>query len=192
MGEPKLLMSVGKSTVIERLLLVLHDAGVDQTVVVCRKDDFALRDLLSRMSVTYGRVKIVIPDVDPPDMRCSVQYALDEITSSMRPAESDAWMLIPADHPVLTCETVVQLIAEWKTSRAQIVVPVHNGERGHPTFFGWNTVRQVVAIAQDRGLNELLKDERNTIHEVDVNDPTVLFDLDTPEDYQRMIDQFGD
>ena len=132
-----------------------------------------------------------MPDVDPPDMRNSVQYALDEIRSSMQPADEDAWMLIPADHPVLTVETVSKLIAAWRSTSAQIVVPIHQAKRGHPTLFGWQLVQRIASIPSDRGLNELLKNEQNQIHEVEVDDPTVLFDLDTPEDYQRMIDEFS-
>lgn len=182
MGEPKLLMQVGESTVIERLLMVLQAAGVNQTVVVCRKTDHAIQHLLK-----HTDAKIVMPNVDPSDMRQSVQYALDHIRVDLSPANSDGWMLIPADHPVLTVATVSRLIAEWKTSAAPIVVPVHQTKRGHPTLFGWQLVQQIPLIPADRGLNQLLKDERNTIHEVDVDDPTVLFDLDTPEDYQRML-----
>jgi molybdenum cofactor cytidylyltransferase len=186
MGQPKLLMPVGTKTVIEQLLAVLGKAGVDQAVVVCRRGDRKLQAVVEKCGAT-----IVLPQKDPPDMRTSAAHALDWIRSTMSPDDSDGWMLIPADHPVLTAATVSQLIQAWKESAAEIVVPVYAGRRGHPTAFGWSTADQVASIPSHQGLNQLLRAAGNAILEVEVNDPTVLFDLDTPQDYERMIDLWG-
>ena len=186
MGQPKLLMPVGSKTVIERLLAVLTDAGVEDVVVVCRREDSELHATVKKCEAT-----VVQPDTDPPDMRTSVAHALDWIRSTIKPEESDGWMLIPADHPVLTTTTVSQLIQAWKESSADIVVPVHDGRRGHPTIFGWPVAQQVASIPSNQGLNQLVRDASNTLLEVRVDDPTVLFDLDPPGDYERMIDMWG-
>ena len=186
MGQPKLLMPVGSKTVIERLLAVLTDAGVEDVVVVCRREDSELHATVKKWGAT-----VIQPDTDPPDMRTSVAHALDWFRSTIKPEESDGWMLIPADHPVLTTTTVSQLIQAWKESSADIAVPVHDGRRGHPTIFGWPAAQQVASIPSNQGLNQLLRNTSNTVLEVSVDDPAVLFDLDTPEDYERMIDMWG-
>ncbi len=40
-------------------------------------------------------------------------------------------------------------------------------------------------VPEGLGVNQLLRDPRNSVRDVDVSDPSILWDLDTPEDLER-------
>src|SRR6266446_1224603 len=130
MGRPKLLLPVGASTVIARMLSVLKRPEIASTIVVVRPDDEPLRAAVA----DCGAIPLQ-PDVPPPEMRQSVEYALRHIEGQFQPLPEDGWLLAPADHPLLDPAVVTRMVAEWRGSPGKIVVPVYRGRRGHPTLF---------------------------------------------------------
>ena len=208
MGAPKLLLSLGGTTVIRRLLDSLRDAGVTERIVVCRKDDDALRNEIAAAAATA-----VQPEVDPPDMRTSVEHALhylreldvwgtcsassnpdsrSESATLAAPQPDDGWLLAPADHPVLNADLIRDVLRGWRQSSAGILVPTFQGRRGHPTIFRWRLADAVVESPPDRGLNELLLRHSAEVEEIPVDDPCILTDLDTPADLAALRQRFGE
>ncbi len=181
MGQPKLLLPLGAKTVIARLLDVLNRPDVIERIVVLRRDD---EELLAE--VTSAKATVVQPEADPPDMRSSVQYALQEIQRRHAPGPDEGWMLIPADHPVLEAEVLDSLIDCWQKSDNLILVPTYQQQRGHPTFFRWKLASEVFSLPPEKGLNELLKSHADEVAEFPQDNPAVLTDLDTPEDYRAL------
>ena len=185
MGRPKLLLPLGGQTVIRRLLEALDRPEIAARVVVLRQDDNALA-----AEVRSAGAIVVAPHSPPPDMRSSVQHALDTIRSSHSPTANDGWLLVPADHPLLAADVLTRLIGAWNASDAPILLPRCDGRRGHPTFFRWSLADKVATIPRDKGLNELVRWHENDIGEIPIDDRSVLYDLDTPEDYEAMQTRF--
>ena len=185
MGQPKLGMDLGGKTVIERLLTTLSHPRVQETVVVVRRGDVELASVIKDLNLP--NVHTVQPDVDPPDMRRSVEHAVESLRSRHAPRASDGWMLIPADHPVLDADALAELIAAWETTAEDILIPQHGGKNGHPTFFKWTITERIQEIPNDQGLNWLRTASEIRLRKVSVDSESILFDLDTPEDHQRLI-----
>ncbi len=186
MGQPKLLLDIVGRTVIARVIEALHDGGIARCLVVVRPGDLALIQ-----EVTAARGEVVLPTTDPPDMRQSVEWALRAVENwesgdSCQATPWDGWVLIPADHPTLSASLVRELIAAWSACPSQIVVPVFEGQRGHPTIFPWSLAVEVFRLPPELGLNHILRCDPTRVHEVLVSDPHVLDDLDTPEDLLRL------
>jgi molybdenum cofactor cytidylyltransferase len=186
MGRPKLLLPLGDRTVMARLLAALDVPGIDARVVVVRKSDTELRDEVMRCGAT-----VVSPDVDPPDMRSSVEAALAWIRDAFHPADDDAWLLAPADHPVLDRDMVAGLVATFAALHPRFLVPIFEGQRGHPLIARWDTVQDVFSLPHDVGLNHLLRSHAADVGELPANNAAVLCDLDTPDDYERLLRDFA-
>lgn len=178
MGQPKLLLKLGEKTVIARVVEALRTAGIEKILVVVRSDDLPLAEEVRRTSA-----ELVVPEIAPPDMRASVERALDALNPAGN--EWDGWMLIPADHPTLEPHVITQLIAAW--DRTRIAVPTWQGRRGHPTLFPWTTAVEVSQLPGDKGLNTLLRSQPDRVLEVPASSDGVLIDLDTPEDWERVL-----
>jgi molybdenum cofactor cytidylyltransferase len=179
MGRPKLLLPLGRTTVIGRLLTTLAAADVEAFVLV-RPADEALRAEATRCGAV-----VVQPDNPPPEMRISVEQLLRAIEDQRSPNSEDGWLLIPADHPLLSPATLQTLIEVWQKSPAQIVLPTCNARRGHPTLLPWSLAADVNALPANVGINHLIRQHPELVSEIPVEDPTVVLDIDTPADYQQ-------
>lgn len=181
MGRPKLLLSLRGELVISRLLKVLQPPPVEDVVVVVRRSD---TELAAAAKAAGGTV--VTPETDPPDMRSSVVEGLRSLDSRYSPADSDVWLLVPADHPLLEPAVLPELLAAWSTLQPDILLPTYHGERGHPALFRWSLVTQINALPPDRGLNALRDLPGIRVIEHEVTCPGVTLDLDTPDDWERL------
>lgn len=185
MGRHKLLLELGGRPVITRLIDALTTAGCDAVWIVLRRDDEDLRRVLT------GRpVRQVLVDAATPDMRSTVRLGLAAIAAEEHPQPHDGWLLCPADHPVLSSDVVRAVIERGRGQPEAIIVPTHLGRRGHPTLFPWSLAERVAGIPADQGVNWLLRHAGNPIAECPADDPTLLLDLDTPDDWEQLKQRF--
>jgi molybdenum cofactor cytidylyltransferase len=187
MGTNKLFLPWGTTTVLGRLLTTLSAAELHGIFVVGRADDAPLRDAVARFNVESlrleaSRVEFLGASPAPPDMRASIEHGLARIVDE-GPVPRDAWLVVPADHPLEAASTITALIDAWTRNPSGIVVPTIGGRRGHPTLFGWPLAEGCRTLPPETGLNLLVRSHADAIAEVPVNDPSIRCDLDTPADY---------
>jgi len=182
MGQPKLVMDLLGKPVVQWLLETLDQPEIEATIIVMRSSDEPLQTCVAQTEAIQ-----VLPEADPPDMRASVEHALTEIRQNFDPQPDDAWLLIPADHPILDAGALRELLARWREVTADILIPTHRGRRGHPTFFRWPLANHVAAIPADSGINNLLKSEYVNVEEYESTSPGVVLDLDTPADFETLV-----
>lgn len=178
MGRPKLLLPWGDATVIERVVHTWRASHVDALVVVVHPDDLQLAEACRRFGAD-----VVVAATPPPEMKDSVLIGLEYLAACYRPVPDDAWLLAPADMPELTTAAVDAVVGAWRMGGGPIVVPCHNGRRGHPVLFAWPLADEVRALGPAHGLNELVR--RHPSREIELSDEAILADLDTPDDYGR-------
>ncbi|SDI10554.1 molybdenum cofactor cytidylyltransferase [Pseudomonas delhiensis] len=92
------------------------------------------------------------------------------------PAASVAILL--ADMPWIAPQTLHLLATQ--ASEQRIVFPLHQGQRGHPVLFGRAFWPELRALQGDEGARAVLQAHREAWHPVEVGDPGVLRDVDTP------------
>ena len=187
MGSPKLLLDLGGKTVLSRLIETLRsDDRIVETLLVARTDDKELIVEAERSGAIVLR-----PTNDPPEMRDSVEFALAHIEARHEPAPNDAWALIPADHPLIRPITLARILDYWSECDADILVPTSGGRGGHPTLFRWSMAVEVAGLPADCGLNRLIERSSQRVHRRAFDASELLFDLDTPADYQNALRQLG-
>lgn len=182
MGRPKLLLPVAGEPVIVRLLRALEHPDIRARVVVTRKDDAELQELVR----SAGGIAVAPPS-DPPDMRASIEFGLQFIEERWHPTDADGWLMVPADHPQLSSTVVSAMIAEFSRQRPQWMVPVCQGRRGHPLLGRWDTTSLLKSLPHSVGINALLRQPDIEIRELPFTDEGILADLDTPADYDRLL-----
>jgi molybdenum cofactor cytidylyltransferase len=92
---------------------------------------------------------------------------------------ADGWIIALADMPHLQPATVKRLAAALAAG-AQIVAPFHQGRRGNPVGFSRAHLPALLALSGDAGARALLA--AHPVMAVEVDDPGVLCDIDTPQD----------
>jgi len=183
MGRPKLLLPHAGATVLEHLLAVWKSSRVDRIVVVAHTDDGDVHACCRRMGV-----ELVMPATPPPEMKDSVAAGLAYVAEQFSPTSRDAWLLAPADMPLLSGEVIDRLVAEHaaQADAPTILAPSHGGKRGHPVLFPWPLAAEVAQLVDDEGVNTIV--QRHEVRELACDDAGVLADLDTPDDYRRLGD----
>ena len=137
--------------------------------------------------VPPGLERMVAHGVSNPDptagMLSSVQCGLRAFRE-----ELDAVLVWPVDHPLVRHETVIAMVAAFRNSGAPIVVPFHDGRRGHPTLFAASVFSELLAADPSRGARGVVHAHEDRI-ELAVADRGVIVDIDTPEDYARNFEK---
>jgi molybdenum cofactor cytidylyltransferase len=182
MGRPKLMLPLGGRTVLECVLDSLRQGGIEPTLVVVGPHVSELVPL-----ATNAGAHVCLLAEETPDMRATVERGLAWLEQRFGPRADDAFLLVPADHPTLDA-AVIRLLVQARSERRDrsIFVPTFEGRRGHPTLIAWRHVTGIRASAAGTGLNVYLRGCGEETCEVPVRNADVLFDLDTPADYEAL------
>jgi molybdenum cofactor cytidylyltransferase len=93
------------------------------------------------------------------------------------------WLIALADMPAIQTSTLQQ-VAQALVNGAALVAPFHSGRRGHPVAFHSRFRDELLALSGDTGARELLARHAAALTRLDVDDPGILFDVDTPGDLE--------
>jgi molybdenum cofactor cytidylyltransferase len=181
MGQPKLLLPWGETTIFERVLEAWRRGGVERLIVVVHPDDGRLVEVCRSCGA-----RVIVPNVPPPDMKASIQLGLEAVAAQEHPAANDLWLTAPADIPDLDAGVVSQLLVAASHSPGTILVPTHGARRGHPVLFRWSMAAAVHNLPAERGIDYLFT--QFPLQSVECGPAAVARDIDTPADYQRRHD----
>jgi CTP:molybdopterin cytidylyltransferase MocA len=178
MGAPKALLRAGDRTFIRRLLDTLREAGVHDAVVVVRPDADAILEEIA--AARFGRA-VVNPDPARGQLS-SLVTGLDTIDEPRVVAA----LVTLVDVPLVASATVAALIARAPRSSAGIVRATYRHRHGHPVVFKRELFDVLRRADPAAGAKSVLR--AHAIEDVDVDDPGVVEDVDTPDDYRRVIE----
>ncbi len=183
-----ILLAAGASTRFKanKLLHALPD-GTPIAVAAARN----LRDALDRV------VAVVRPGV--PELARALAGANVEVTVCAEAAagmghslahaiaatpHAGGWVVALADMPFIAPESIRRVAAALQEG-ADLVATDYRGARGHPVGFAARYREDLAALTGDAGARAVLKRDAARIRVVEVDDPGVLRDIDTPEDLGR-------
>ena len=106
------------------------------------------------------------------------------------PPDCQTALVARGDQPMIDTPLIDHLIAAFAATDKQILIPLHQGQRGHPLLFSRCYFDEILTRFDDVGLRGLLRAHPQDILELKVSTPSVLADIDRPEDYQRERDFF--
>lgn len=184
MGQPKLLLPYGERTVIGAVVAALRGGGVEDIVVVIDPDDLSLAEWAAHHDVGF-----TVNTAPSRGMLSSIQAGVETGAGGggALAARGELLLVCPADLPALRAETVAHLLARQAASGAGLVLPVHRGRRGHPFLIAPPLVWEIATLDPAIGLRQLRDRHPEEVLEVDVDDPGVVQDVDTPQDYRLLV-----
>ena len=183
LGRPKLLIELDGRPLIARVVVALREGGASPVLVVAPPEDAPEGPAVARAAFEAG-ADVIVPEKRPAAMRDSVELALSELAWSDDPP--DAILLAPGDSPGLSSASVARLVAAWRERPNRIVAPMFEGRRGHPVVIPWHLAEAVADLPAGVGVNALLAEHAGDVVEIAFETDTVLVDLDTPEDLERL------
>jgi molybdenum cofactor cytidylyltransferase len=102
------------------------------------------------------------------------------------PARTGAAIFLLADQPQVSPTIIVALMEQHRQNLPPIVAPLIQGKRANPVLFDRSTFPSLMAISGDSGGRQVFS--RFRVSWLEWNDANLLLDVDTPEDYQRLLE----
>ena len=182
MGRQKLLLPFAGVTVIEHIVGRLGQTRLRDIVVVLGHEPERVEETLAHHSVTFA-----LNERYEEGMLTSVRAGL-----SAAPADWAGALVVLGDQPSIRPATVDALLDAFDTHGEDILVPAHEAERGHPILVPRRFFPEVMTQYDELGLRGLLRAHSQAVREVTMDSPSILNDIDYPDDYRRALEDYAD
>lgn len=176
MGRPKALLEYRGESFLDRQIALYAAAGAR---VICVLGHDAAR-IAASLRRNAGAVLVLNP-VPGAGQFSSLQCGLRAMQDS-----TEAFFFTPADSPGVRPETLQAMLDVWNPEAADFLQPAWRGRHGHPVLAAARMAAAFLAMPPGASARELVRRSRRRF--VDVEDPFVLLDVDTPETYQRLLE----
>jgi molybdenum cofactor cytidylyltransferase len=173
MGEiNKLLAPIDGIAMIRRVVDNVAESSVISTTVVLGHEAGRLREVLAGAEVEY---------VENPDYGGGLSTSL-KAGMSVIPDGTDGVIICLGDMPMVDASTLDRMIAAFDPVEGRaIVVPTRRGKRGNPVLFGRRFFEEMTNVSGDVGARHLIGKHEDVAVEIEIDDDSVLMDVDTPE-----------
>jgi molybdenum cofactor cytidylyltransferase len=190
MGRAKAALPLGTTgeTVVSRVVKTVLEGGVPSVTVVAGAHIDAV---LAAMPVREPRARVIEHHGWEQGQLSSLLAGLAAIDTPLL----EAALVTLVDVPLVRPSTVEAVIEAWRRTRAPIVRPIDpstlrraGGPRhGHPVIFDRSIFDDLRAADLAIGAKAVFETYRDRIVNVEVKDPGAFEDIDTPEDYERVL-----
>ena len=186
MGQPKAELPFGQTgeTVLSRIVSAILAGGVPQIVIVGGTHIDAVR---RAMPLHEPRARVIEHLGWEQGQLSSLLAGLAAIDDQLL---LEAVLVTPVDVPLVSASTVAAVIAAWRRTRAPIVRPANGDRHGHPVIFDRAIFNDLRSADPTVGAKAVFAAHRDRVLNVEVNDPGAFEDIDTPEDYRRLLKGF--
>ncbi len=171
----KPLLPLDGQTVVERVIGLFRQVGISDIRAVLGHDADRLIPVLDRQGVAH-----VLNADYRSGMFSSIQAGARSLAGGC-----GAFFLLPADMPFVRPETLQQLICAFRETGKVACRPRYRGRRGHPPLISAELIPVILAFDEPGGLRALLAGYEGRCVDMECDDPGILIDLDTPEDYRK-------
>jgi molybdenum cofactor cytidylyltransferase len=195
MGENKLLMKWGDVTVLEKVIQTIQSAEIKDIVLVTNPD----------AQIPISNIRITINNTSH-EMLSSIQLGLKSLTPSQPPpnplnrfdefsklsvadlgevSQAEGVLICLGDQPQIESRSVRAVCEAYQKSKSNLVVPSYQNRRGHPWLVAKSLWDEILNMKENQTPRDFLNAHANEIEYVNLDTPTILQDLDTPEDYLK-------
>jgi molybdenum cofactor cytidylyltransferase len=160
---------------LARILKTLAEGEAHPRLVVVRD----LAGGIAEEARAHGGEVLLNPDPSPGPVS-SLQVGLHALSP-----EAEGAFFAPVDHPLFSAETVLALTRAFRSHRPPLVLPSYEGWRGHPVLFSRDLFPELLEEDLPEGARTVVRRYLEGRLQLPVDDPGILADIDTPEDYRK-------
>lgn len=177
MGTPKALLDYHGKTFVEYLI----DATSHPRIGI-------LRVVLGAKA---EEIRAQLRSIDPELFVMNRDWERGQISSihsairSLPVGATEGLMLFPVDHPMISRAVVSELIAAFDATQKSIVLPVHEGRRGHPVIFRATLYEELLNASPQVGARQVVWAHVDELAEVPTEDTGVTLNIDDPATYRK-------
>lgn len=183
MGKTKQLLPFGDTTLLGRVIFQALASQLESVTVVLGHDAEKIRRHIAGQ-FDLSRINIIVNKNFRYGQSTSLIAGITHLPSGI-----DGAMFLLGDLPLITPEIINHLIAAFQNSGALIAIPFYEKKRGNPVIISRVLFPQLNTLTADTGARVLFEKHKPDILKVPVNDAAIVTDIDTPDDYKKLISQ---
>ena len=180
MGRPKLLLPWGSTTVLEHVIAVFANAGLEDILIVTGGAQDQIQEIILKCSESYRVRSIYNEDYENGEMLSSIQCGLRDLIETA----FEAAMIGLGDQPQVQKSSVRAVRDAFLQTGNHLVAPSFQMRRGHPWLVARPLWEQILEMGVPQTPRDFLNTHDKNIHYVDMESASILEDLDTPEEYR--------
>lgn len=177
LGEPKQLLSWDGEPFVRRVARSALSAGLSPVVVVTGA--FA-----EPVSAAVGDLPVTV--VHNPDWAAGQSGSIRSGLSAL-PGQAGAALFLLVDQPQVSPAVIEALLGAHRRKLCAVTAPLVDGRRANPVLFDRVTFAELNELSGDTGGRAIFS--RRTVEWLPWHDSRLLLDVDTPEDYRRLLDE---
>ena len=181
-GAHKLLLPIDGQPAVRRTVEALAKAGPEEIVVVTGFNGRAVMTALDGLPVTF---------------QSNPRYKEGQMTSvaagvAALNAPCNVVMICLADQVLLTAADYRELIEAFAAMpRGSILIPMFGGQRGNPVAFATSYAAEVISGHVNPGCRKLIAEHPDEVFVYEATHDRFTIDMDTPDDYARVLERLG-
>lgn len=179
MGQQKMLMPWGNTTVLGKVIETLQAAGVKDITLVTNSTTALQITNYKHLHRAQAQV-LPITLNDGGEMLESIQLGLQ----AQKPT-AQATLICLGDQPQVEERSVRNVCDIFRENQSSIVVPSYQMRRGHPWLIARKLWDEVLQMRAPESMRDFLNSHKDDIFYVECDSPSILQDLDTPADYLK-------
>ena len=176
MGRPKMPLPWGANTVLGQVIEVFRVSLIDDILVVTGGDS----EPVKQIAEAWRARTVFNPNYASEEMLSSLQVGLRGMH-----AKTDAVLIALGDQPQIQQSTVLAISHKYDENREALIVPSYQMHRGHPWLIARELWDEILSMRSPETPRDFLNRHAQDITYINVDTPTVLGDIDTPEDYEH-------
>jgi molybdenum cofactor cytidylyltransferase len=180
MGKQKLLMPWGNATVIEHVISVFANAGLDEILVVTGSHRKEIEAIVSGMNNDRPVRSVFNENYSTGEMLSSIQCGLRALLRG----GARAALIALGDQPQVREGSVRMVCDAFRESGSPLVAPSFNMRRGHPWLIARELWDELLDLDTHQTPRVFLDRHQEEIYYAETEDASILADLDTQQDYR--------
>jgi CTP:molybdopterin cytidylyltransferase MocA len=175
MGSPKALLTYNDRTFVDHLLEVTHHPkiGVQKIVLGAGAEQIRAR-------LNLDPTIVVINSDWEKGQLSSIQAAIRMLDGT----PVDGILLCLVDHPLITSALVNEIVEAFYLGGKSVVLPVFQGQRGHPVIFAKTLFDELLAAPIEKGARAVVWNHPDDVEEVPTEEQGAVLNLNDPEAFK--------
>lgn len=172
MGENKLLMKIGNEVILERVIREIKKSDISNIILVAREENVIKLGIKEE-------IQVVKNDFAIHGQSQSIKLGLTKVDSSKN------FMFFCGDQPFIDSDSINKLIYSSLNHKDNIIIPRVKDKTGSPIIFPKLLKCELEALEGDVGGREVIKNNKNKVKYIDIENFLFLQDIDTMADYNK-------
>ena len=183
MGHLKALLPWRGRTLLEYQAAALLEGGAERVVVVLGHRADELRPLLEgEEGVTWTL---------NPDYRQGKTTSIKAGLSALDPKSVEDILLLNVDQP-RSAGDVAHILSIHRARGYAVTVPEYRGKGGHPVVLSASLLGELREIDEEtQGIKAVVRRRPESVNRIPLDNPEILLDLNTPEQYRAAVEAAG-